>query len=225
MKLKSFGCSFIYGSDLLDESSILQQPSEITWPALIAKKLDLEYECFASPGSGNLKILCDIISQASLNDPSIFWINWTWIDRFDFVDNAEQWMTLRPSVDDRIAKIYFRHLHSQIRDMITSVYAVNTAIDFLRERQIDFVMTYMDNLILEPIDPNWHDPRYISVMQNKIKNFMIDFDGKNFLDWSRHHGFPISENWHPLDSAHQAAADYMLPRIDAILRRASQLCR
>ena len=95
-------------------------------------------------------------------------------------------MTLRPSVDDRIAKIYFRHLHSQIRDMITSVYAVNTAIDFLRERQIDFVMTYMDNLILEPIDPNWHDPRYISVMQNKIKNFMIDFVGINFLDWSPH---------------------------------------
>jgi hypothetical protein len=90
----------------------------------------------------------------------------------------------------------------------------------MRERQIDFVMTYMDHNMLEHIDPNWHDPKYVSVMQSKIKNFLLNFDGKNFLDWSRDRGFAISENWHPLEDAHQAAADLMLPRIDAILRRA-----
>jgi hypothetical protein len=220
MKLKSFGCSFVYGSDLTDHNLSLSEPSSITWPALIAKDLGLAYECYACPGSGNLKILCDIISQASLNEPAVFLINWTWIDRFDFVNDAEQWTTLRPSGDDDISKTYYKHLHSQIKDMITSVYAVNTAIDFLRERQIPFVMTYMDYILLEHINPNWHDPKYISIMQNKIKNFLIDFDGKNFLDWSRANGFDISEHWHPLEQAHQAAADYMLPRIDAILRRA-----
>ena len=225
MKLKSFGCSFFYGSDLSDQVDHDLPPfahSDLTWPALIAKDQGLIYECYACPGSGNLKILCDLISQASLDDPSIFVINWTWIDRFDFINNIEQWTTLRPSEDNDVARTYFKHLHSQIKDMITSIYAVNTAIDFLHQREIPFVMTYMDYLLLEHIDPNWHDPKYVSIMQNKIKNFLVDFDGKNFLDWSRDLSFPISEAWHPLDSAHRAAADYMMPRIDAILRKASQ---
>jgi hypothetical protein len=224
MKLKSFGCSFVYGSDLSDQVDNDLPPfahSNLTWPALIAKDQGLIYECYACPGAGNLKILCDIISQASLDESAVFVINWTWIDRFDFVNDAEQWTTLRPAlVDDHVAMTYFKHLHSQIKDMITSVYAVNTAIDFLNERQIPFVMTYMDLLMLEHIDPDWHDPKYVSVMQNKIKNFLKDFDGKNFLDWSRHQGFAVSENWHPLEQAHRAAAEYMLPRIDAILRKA-----
>lgn len=223
MKLKSFGCSFVAGSDLQDNFIIPGPdviPSNSTWPALLAKYNELDYECHAWPGSGNLKILCDIISQASLNEPAIFVINWTWIDRFDFVNDKEQWTTLRPSEDDDLSKNYYKHLHSQIKDMITSIYAVNTAVDFLKERQIHFVMTYMDYLLLEHIDANWHDPKYVSVMQNKIKNFLINFDGKNFLDWSLDHGFAVSENWHPLEEAHQAAADYMLPRINAILRKA-----
>ena len=223
MKLKSFGCSFFYGSDLSDQVDHDWPPfahSDLTWPSLIAKDQELIYECYACPGTGNLKILCDIISQASLEESAVFVINWTWIDRFDFVNDAEQWTTLRPLVDDHVSKIYYKHLHSQIKDMITSIYAVNTAIDFLRERQIPFVMTYMDPLILENIDPDWHDPKYVSVMQKKIKNFLNDFDGKNFLDWSRDQGFAVSENWHPLEQAHQAAANYMLPKIDAILRKA-----
>jgi hypothetical protein len=223
MKLKSFGCSFIYGSDLSDQVDNELPPfaySNLTWPAIIAKNQALDYECYAYPGSGNFKILCDIISQASLDDPSIFLINWTWIDRFDFVDDTEHWTTLRPSENDDVAKTYFKHLHSQIKDMITSIYAVNTAIDFLQQRKIPFFMTYMDYLLLENIDPNWHDPKYVSVMQNKIRNFLVDFDGKNFLDWSRDQSFAISENWHPLEQAHHTAADYMLPKIDAILRRA-----
>jgi len=223
MKLKSFGCSFVAGSDLSDQVDHdwpTFAHSDLTWPALLAKYHGLNYECWAWPGVGNLKILCDIISQASLKEPAIFLINWTWIDRFDFVDDREQWTTLRPSVDDDVSKTYFKHLHSQIKDMITSIYAVNTAIDFLHQREIPFVMTYMDYLLLEHIDPDWHDPKYVTVMQSKIENFLVDFDGKNFLDWSQDRGFAVSENWHPLEQAHQAAADYMLPRIDAILRRA-----
>ena len=223
MKIKSFGCSFIYGSDLSDQVNHDCPPfaySNLTWPALIAQNLGLDYECTACPGAGNLKILCDVISQASLDDPSVFLINWTWIDRFDFVTDQEQWSTLLPSDDNEVSNTYYKHLHSQIRDMITSVYAVNTAIDFMRERQIHFVMTYMDHTMLEHIDPNWHDPKYVSAIQSKIKNSLIDFDGNNFLDWSRDRGFAISENWHPLEDAHQAAADLMMPRIDAILRRA-----
>ena len=220
MKLKSFGCSFFYGSDLHDQIDHDAPPyahSNLTWPALISATHGFQYECYSEPGIGNFKILCNIISQASLDDPAIFLINWTWIDRFDFVNDQEQWTTIRPSSDSEASGIYYRNFHSQIKDMTTSIYAINTAIDFLNERKIPFLMSYMDYNILETIDPNWHDPKYVSVIQDKIKKFLIDFQGKNFLDWSRDHGFPISEAWHPLDSAHSAAAEYMTPFVEKIL--------
>jgi hypothetical protein len=223
MKLKSFGCSFIYGSDLSDQIDHDLPPyacSNLTWPALVSKSYGFNYECYAEPGVGNFKILSSVISQASLDDPAVFVINWTWIDRFDFVDDREQWTTVRPSNDSALSDMYYRNFHSQIKDMMTSVYAINTAIDFLQEKKIPFVMSYMDYSMMENINPNWHDPRYVSVMQNKIRKFLIDFQGKNFLDWSRDKGFDISENWHPLDRAHSAAADYIRPIIDAILRKA-----
>jgi len=213
MKLKSFGCSFVYGSDLPDVLDIFMEHSNLTWPALIAKECGLSYECYATPGSGNFKILCDIVSQASLDDPALFLINWTWIDRFDFVNDLEQWETMRPATETEKARTYYRYFHSQIKDMIESVHRVHTAVDFLNERKIPFVMTYMDHNLLTPIDPNWQDPKYISVMQNKIKKYLTDFQGKNFLDWSRDRGFGISNNWHPEEAAHRAAAEYMLPKI------------
>jgi hypothetical protein len=223
MKLKSFGCSFVYGSDLSDQHftrDYNQDHSKLTWPALIAQTLDMPYECYAWPGIGNFKIMCDVIGQASLNDPSIFLINWTWMDRFDFVDDQEQWQTVTPGQNCERSRTYYRHFHSDIKDMMSSVYNIYTAITTLRQRHIPFVMTYMDYNILSPLDPNWHDPRYLSVPQQSIKPFLTDFEHQNFLDWSRQNNFSVSEGWHPLEEAHAAAAAYMMPAIDAILHKA-----
>ena len=193
------------------------ESSQKTWPALLAKKFNLDYECYAYPGQGNFKILCDLISEAGLDDPALMIINWTWIDRFDYVNEFEQWSTLRPVSDSSLNDFYYRNLHSQFKDILTSVYAINTAVDFLNERKIPFVMSYMDYNILETVDPDWHDPRYLSVVQNKVKKYLVDFQGKNFLDWSRDQGFPISKSWHPLEDAHQAAAEYMMPKVEKLL--------
>jgi hypothetical protein len=214
MKIKSFGCSFIYGSDLSDFADLPGlEYSSYTWPALIAARLGLDYECYASPGQGNFKILCDVISQASLTDPSVMIINWTWIDRFDYVDNQEQWSTLRPSEDSDLEKFYYRNLHSQYQDMLKSVYYINTAIDFLTEKNCPFIMTYMDNNLLTPVDPDWHDPRCLELIQKKISRYLKNFEGMNLIGWSQHYEFPISNLWHPLEQAHAAAADYMIDQV------------
>ena len=222
MKLKSFGCSFIFGSDLQDTiMSGHREPSDFTWPALAARSLGLDYECYARPGEGNFLIFSNVMNQASMDDPSIFVINWTWIDRFDFVDSVGNWETITPGANSKTAQFYYRHLHSQYKDVLSSVYHIYSAILFLAERKIPFVMTNMDYLVLEPIDPNWHDPnKYLSLIQRKIKPFLNDFDHKNFLDWSRAHNFEVSPTWHPLENAHAAAAEFMIPAIDAILHRA-----
>lgn len=211
MKIKGFGCSFIYGSDLEDH--------EPTWPEILAQRLDLEYECHAEPGIGNLQILESILRES--NDDAVFVVNWTWIDRFGFVDvKDEQWHTLRPALDHPYADFYFRNMHSQYYDMLTSLIYVKTAIDCLVDKKRSFVMTAMDYLLFEQVHPGWHEPTAVSDLQQQIRPYIRNFEGKNFLDWSKEKGHQVSETWHPLAPAHSAAADYMLPAIESILRKA-----
>lgn len=204
--IKSFGCSFFYGSDLSDSQ---YKPSNLTWPALIAQHKNSEYCCYAKPGNGNLFILNSILEQPVAND--LFLINWTWIDRCDYIDTqTETWDALRPAEDTELEKFYFKHLHSQYKDMLTNLGYIKLAIDYLQEKQIKFVMTYMDYLLFEPVNPNWHNPMPITYLQNKIRPHLVDFAGYNFLDWSKNNGYQVSKRWHPLDQAHAAAAQFMI---------------
>ena len=212
--LKSFGCSFIYGSDLDDCSDY--QPSQKTWPALIAKELNFKYECHAAPGQGNFKIYCDILANSNLNADSIYMINWTWIDRFDYVSSAnETWQTLRPAQENFIQDFYYRNLHGQLQDMITSATWIVAAAEHLRSLNCSFVMTYMDHNLLATVDPNWHNPKYLETLQHKLKNILTNFKGKNFLEWSQENGHAVSNRWHPLEAAHTAAANYWLPYVQS----------
>jgi hypothetical protein len=216
--LKSFGCSFIYGSELPGESyEEIHSPSMFSWPALIAENLKITYECYASPGAGNFKIYCDILANSYVNDQSIYLINWTWIDRFDFINQNEIWQTLRPAENTELEKFYYRNFHSQLHDMISNSSYIVSAAEHLTSLNCPYIMTYMDNNLLVPIDPTWHDPRYLEVLQTKLKNTLVNFDGKNFLDWSREKKYKISDSWHPLEDAHQAAADYWLPAVQKFL--------
>jgi hypothetical protein len=213
--IKSFGCSFVYGSDLIDSTD--SDYSRFTWPGLIASNLDLEYYCTAQPGQGNFKIFCDILANSYANDQSIYLINWTWIDRYDYIDLHENWQTLRPSESLDVEKFYYRHLHSQLSDMIFSSSFIVAAAEHLQSLNCPYIMTYMDHNLLTTIDSNWHDPRYVEVLQQKLRKILVNFDGKNFLEWSSANNFAVSKSWHPLEAAHKAAADYWIPAVKKLL--------
>lgn len=219
MTLKSFGCSFIFGSDLLDSKKFLDTQnlaiaSEFTWPALLANNLNKNYECFASPGCGNFKILEKVLSQAVNSNDSVFIIGWTYIDRYDYlVDsyvngshrdpiNNEFWNTIGPNTIGLPAKNYYHDLHSQFCDKLKSLTYIKCAIDTLKQKSIPFIMTYMDELLFET---EWHTTPAVIDIQNYIQPYMTKFDNKTFLEFSKEKGFPISETLHPLEDAHQAA--------------------
>lgn len=232
MLLKSFGCSFIYGTDLADVNS---QPgssytdySVLTWPSLLAQNLGCHYECHARPGSGNLRILEKILSQSATDCDAIYVIGWTWIDRFDYtveptgrdhvydLAGTSLWQTVMPVDSDERARVYYRDLHSQYRDKLTNLIYIQTAVDVLKRKQIPFVMTYIDNLLFET---EWHANPAIVELQNYVRPYMTQFEQQTFLEFSKQKGFPISETLHPLEPAHQAAAAVIQPSLDAILRR------
>jgi hypothetical protein len=206
MKLKSFGCSLIYGNELSDDHS---GPSKLTWPAHLAKKLELQYECYARPGCGNLQILEQVLDQAIVNDPCIFVIGWSWIDRFDYRINTpeiDRWETITPGDTSKLAKTYYRDLSSEFRDKFSTLIYIKTAINTLQQQNIQYIMTYMDPWLFEQ---RWHVTPAILDLQKQVLPHMTTFEGKNFLDWSRQHGYPEGLKWHPLDQAHDAAAQYI----------------
>lgn len=214
MKIKSFGCSFIFGSDLRDCDLDPPWPkgSKSTWPALLAQKLNATYECHAWPGTGNLRIAESVLKQISMTDQSFFLIGWTWIDRFDYVGLANnQWSTILPSDVDPQSELYYKHLHSEYRDKLTNLINIRLVIEQLQSAQIPFLMTYLDKLLF---DQRWHVNPAIIKLQNEIKPYMTLFNGQTFLEWSRSHGYAESQLWHPLEEAHEAAADYMFKVFD-----------
>ena len=224
MKLKSFGCSFILGTDLADLKTP-DQFSNLTWPSLLADKFGLSYCCHAGGGHGNLSIL-DRLSQEIYRDPhALFVIQWTYIDRFDFSDpdghhynkGINDWLTILPGTKSTQADFFYRNIQSEYRDKLTALLYIKTAIDLLRENNCRFLMTSIDKLVL---CPKYQASDIMKVWQRHLISNLVFFEEHDFLTWSKLKGFAMGVTGDPLEEAHAAAAELMAPAIDAILRRA-----
>jgi hypothetical protein len=211
MKLKSFGCSFIFGTDLHDDSRDKPKAtySNYTWPALLAKQHGWDYTCYARPGAGNLEITERLLSQLTDVEPAVYVVGWTWIDRFSYTGENNSWWkspwkTVMPIDTDAPAETYYKYYHSELRDKLTSLMNVKIAIDSLKASGNKFIMTYMDDLMF---DTRWNTTPAISALQGYCEPYMTRFDNKNLLEYSKEKGFEISQTLHPLEAAHQAAAE------------------
>jgi hypothetical protein len=147
-----------------------------------------------------------------LEEHSTVIVGWTWIDRFDYNDirKKDSWETIRPVDETAVAKTYYQELHSEYRDKLTSLMTIKLTIDTLKQNNIPFVMTYMDELLF---DQQWHTSNSIEYLQNYIRPYMTTFEGQTFLDWSRD-DYPIGPGGHPVEQAHLVASDYMIKVFD-----------
>jgi hypothetical protein len=159
---------------------------------------------------GNLQILDRVLNQVN-TEPAVFVVNWTWIDRFDYTHDDDKWRTILPGDNTQQADYYYRELHSQYRDKLSTLMAIRLTIDTLNQKGCPYIMTYMDDLMYEN---QWHSTPAITDLQEYIRPHMTTFDSMNFLDWSRENGHEISKTSHPLESAHQAGAEYMFNVFD-----------
>jgi len=169
MKLKSFGCSFIFGTDLHDDSRLALKAtaSNFTWPALLARRHSWDYTCYARPGAGNLEIAERLLSQLADAEPAVYVIGWTWVDRFSYTATHNEWFgspwhTIMPIDTNARAEIYYRDMHSEMRDKLTTLLNVRVAIDSLKQHGHRFIMTYMDDLMF---DDRWNTTPAICNLQ------------------------------------------------------------
>ena len=220
MNLKSFGCSFIFGSELSDDgqNGRYVTGSRLTWPAHLAEHFGYEYLTYSRPGSGNLQIAERALSQLATNEPAFFVIGWTYIDRFDYVNVNDPtkwpgmpWSTIMPVDTNDVANTYYKNLHSEIRDKLATLMSVRLVIDTLKQKGCPFIMTYMDDLMF---DRRWHTTPAITDLQDYIRPHMTTFEGTNFQQWSKKNGHAITDIGHPLESAHRAAGELMIKVFD-----------
>jgi hypothetical protein len=158
---------------------------------------------------------------AATDDPALFIIGWTWIDRFDYVDEPNQfvrypWETIGPGHTTDLSRLYFKNFHSQFRDKLVALSYIKLAIDTLKQKNHPFIMTYMDDLIFET---NWHCNPAITDMQDYVRPYLSNFDGMSMLDWSRKHGYEISDSWHPLEPAHEGVAKIVINNLDSYIKQ------
>jgi hypothetical protein len=88
---------------------------------------------------------------------------------------------------------------------------IKLAIDTLRQKDIPFIMTYLDELLF---DREYHITPAVIDLQDCVRPYMTMFEGKTFLDWSRNHGYLESAGWHPLEQAHAEGAKVMRQAFD-----------
>ena len=107
------------------------------------------------------------IPNISSNDFVV--INWTYIDRWDFVDPTAlpidtQWTTITPTNKNKSSfeKFYFKYIQSELLHKWESLRNILLAIKVLKEKNIKFLMTCTDKLIL---DQTYHAPSYIKNIQ------------------------------------------------------------
>lgn len=212
--LKSFGCSFIYGTDLSDcDPNKNWSPSSLTWPALLADRLGYQYGCYAKGGKGNLFILNQILNQITNSNNDLFVIAWTWADRKDYLDQDCTWQVIRPADQSDMTEFYYKNLYSDDLHRLQNLLYIKSAIDLLEQNKIPFIMTLMDMNLFDDYADSPAQLRGLAKLAQQIKPYITTFDGANFVEWSRKNKFPESELWHPLQQAHQAAADYVFNRV------------
>lgn len=207
-KIISFGDSFIYGSDLNDcDGTGHDRFSKLTWPALCAKELGLDYECYAQGARGNQFISHCIIGGELAN--ALVITNWSWIDRFDYFDTENMPHTVLPGTDTKQSEFYYKNFHSEFGDIFRNLSTIYATHSYLKEQNIPFISSIMDTLLFNTTyDLGGGIKNILDLVQKDISWFP---GNQTFLEWSRSNGYPESDNWHPLEQAHQEAAKIWLP--------------
>jgi hypothetical protein len=191
-----------------------------TWPALIAKSLNCDYKCYAIGGRGNQWISWQVASR--IKQDTLCIVNWTWFERFDYVDIAtDEWTVTHPRHEDKLDHYFYRNLDSDIWNLHRNLQQIHSTISLLKQNNIDFIMTCLDphysftHNDMRPSGPGYASwTNAISSLQEQVVPHIIDFEGMSFLEWSKHNSFELGPNGHPLEQAHTAAANYIQKRLN-----------
>lgn len=161
------GDSFVYGKELKDCQWGLTH-SLSTFPALLSKTYNLEYNCTAIPGYSNSAIARSVINSCLSVKDKVVLVTWTYTDRFEFSTEfsivrqlphrSNVWYGISPSNLDRNREYYPEFIDMVDKFLkytgLTNYYRFYTTIKeilylqyFLKQNKIPYLFTSADNAI------------------------------------------------------------------------------
>jgi hypothetical protein len=232
------GDSFIWGSELYGASDL--EYSRETFPALIAKKSNLEYQCVARPGNANdaiARMTMNACDQALSDQKEIMVVvMWTFPFRYEFnfsypiSSPISPWASINPKNTkleiEKFTNDFFKHVGSndiyQTYNTLRSVFLLQS---YLKNKNIPYVFTLADNQICNTFD----DPSI------KVLSTMIDWqdwyffpEGKGanqtetprgFYQWAIENKYSMGPGSHPLEQAHTDAALLIKEKFDEMVSK------
>ena len=217
-RLITHGCSFTYGEELGD-------PSTSSWPALVAKRLDVELVNLAKPAYSNDAILQDMVAQDinSTDYTDLVIICWTTYLRMQYVDQSG-WFTLWPGREYNKGNSFNKF--DTLREQLTKYTAVLNNEDWLYSRwltQIVLMQDHLESLHAKYLFFSAFDNQQQYSKQSKIHarllakiktDHFIGWPDQGFTEWA--YPCELGPRMHPLEQGHSKVADKVL---DALAKR------
>jgi hypothetical protein len=203
--LVAAGDSIIFGSEMPDE---YLTPSNLTFPALYAKRLNLEYKCLAQPGVSNSTIARTVISYLEKNTADIILVCWTFPNRQEFyIDN--EWKTLNGWIHNPdgeynkevvdFSKTYFKLAHSDYYEKYAMLKEILLLQNYLKVKNQRYMFTANSNI-------DFSDCEHVSAVD---RSQWVWFNGEGFYDWANRQKFPKGPEGHPLEQAHEEGSKFL----------------
>jgi len=209
MRLIAGGCSLVWGNELGDVGEFAKQPSQRTFPALLAQQHGLEYVCLGTPGGGNDTVVRRVVETVTGKDEIVL-VNWTFADRHEFYFHNEGWQNIIPS-KNMFCKEFFGSMQSEY-SVYHTVKNIVFLSQYLTKKGVPYVYTFADMMLNYNIDA----AKILAKEIDSTRCFRWS-DRVNFLGWAKESGYAIGPGSHPLEEAHAASAELIRPLFSRIL--------
>lgn len=204
------GCSFTLGNELSDHHSEMDV-SQLTWSALLAKEMGMDYICTAIPGASNQTIARLMTNALSKQQVDFAAVMWTFTSRYEYHDrNANNYKQVSVELakrDSSVGVYYDICGDDEVQELHTSLTSFLLLQELLVNRNVPYVFTTAD---LNPLDryavqhPNDSIASLISLIDWSRWHW-IGEEREGFFEWAKSR-YPCGPLGHPLDPAHAKLA-------------------
>jgi len=199
-RLVTFGCSYPFGHGLPDcigndNNSPGKNPSNYSFPALLAKHLEMENINLSKPGSSNKEISYRI-QQFEFNKDDIVILHWTHSERSCIIDNKNV-NIIGPWCPDKRSKTFYK-LFSTNDDIIFNTKLYLSWANLYLKTKVKKVINTKPFTFLSNLDIDFNTEEFY-LLDKTINDFTIDY---------------AIDKQHPGIKSHKSFADYVASKLE-----------